>query len=52
MRKRLERLAKMWVSCKNGHGISAVPPTEYARRFTERVIYDVFDDPVNARGEA
>jgi hypothetical protein len=44
--KRFEHYAKSWARCLNAHGISAVPPAEYARRFSERVIYDVFDAPV------
>ena len=44
VRKRLERLAKSWRR-DAWAGISAVPPGEYAKRFTERVIFDVFDAP-------
>ena len=47
VRKRLEHLAKTWLRCANGQGISAIPPASYARRFTERVIYDVFDAPLD-----
>lgn len=43
--KRLERYVKIWLKCANGEGISAVPPAEYAKRFTDRVISDVFDSP-------
>ena len=43
LRKRLERLAKTWLRCQNAKGMSAMPPPDYALRFTERVIFDVFD---------
>ena len=45
LRKRFEHMAKTYLRCTDAHGISAVPPAEYAKRFTERVIYDVFDAP-------
>ena len=45
LRKRLERFAKTWFRCSNADGISATPPSDYAQRFTERVIYEVFDAP-------
>ena len=50
IRKRLEHLAKRWVRCLNRHGISAIPPAEYAERFTERVIFDIFDAPAVPEG--
>ena len=45
IRKRLERLTKVWLKCANGEGISAVPPQEYAERFIERVVNEIFDSP-------
>ena len=51
LRKRLERFAKTWLLGKPGRGISATPPLEYAQRFTERVICDVFDAPLGEQME-
>ena len=50
VRKRLERFAKTWLLGKPGRGISATPPLDYAQRFTERVICDVFDAPLSDGG--
>ena len=47
LRKRLERLCKTMLLGKPGGGISASPPLDYAQRFTERVICDVFDAPLS-----
>ena len=48
VRKRLERFAKIWLRCKPGAGISATPPLDYAQRFTERVVCDIFDAPYDS----
>ena len=43
---------KTWLLLgKPGRGISATPPLEYAQRFTERVICDVFDAPLGEQME-
>jgi len=52
LRKRVERFLKTWGRCANRAGISALPPADYAQRFADRVIYDVFDAPVEPEVEA
>jgi len=41
--KWLERMMKIYGACRNGNGISAMPPDAYAARFNERVVAQLLE---------
>lgn len=43
VKKRLERFAKVFLQGKDGDGLSAMPPDDYAVRFYRRCVIDVFE---------
>lgn len=43
--KKLERFAKTKLRCKDGDGISAVPPKHYYKRFVHWIRHEVVDGP-------
>ena len=49
VKKRLERAAKVYLKGKDPRGLSAQIHLQYADRFKERVINDIFDSPESLR---